>query len=74
MAPTPSLQKKTAAPVSRGNYVFVPTLPVIYTPTHHVDIMRTLEEDPPTEKVWKDNRLEKYGVIVVSGGVSTVAA
>lgn len=30
--------------------------------------MCTLEEEPPTEKVWKDKGLEKYGVIAVSGG------
>ena len=39
----------------------------MYTPTHHVDIMCTLEEEPPTEKVWKDKGLDKYGVIAVSG-------
>lgn len=51
-----------------GDQIFVPTAPFKYTPTHHVDIMCTLEEDPPTEKVWVDKGLEKYGVIAVSGG------
>jgi hypothetical protein len=46
----------------------VPTAPFKYTPTHHVDIMCTLEEEPPTEQVWVDKGLEKYGVIAVSGG------
>lgn len=50
-----------------GDQIFVPTSPFVYTPTHHVDIMCTLEEEPPTEKVWKDKGLEKYGVIAVSG-------
>eukprot|EP00984_Skeletonema_dohrnii_P012423 scaffold5038_cov147-Skeletonema_dohrnii-CCMP3373.AAC.5 len=51
-----------------GDQIFVPTAPFKYTPTHHVDIMCTLEEEPPTEKVWKEKGLEKYGVIAVSGG------
>jgi len=49
-----------------GDQIFVPTAPFSYVPTHHVDIMCTLEEEPPTEKVWKDKGLEKYGVIAVS--------
>ena len=57
-----------------GDQIFVPTSPFEYTPTHHVDIMCTLEEDPPTEKVWKDKGLDKYGVIAVSGGKSGDAA
>lgn len=51
-----------------GDQIFVPTSPFEYTPTHHVDIMCTLFEEPPTEKVWKDRGLEKYGVIAVSSG------
>jgi hypothetical protein len=50
-----------------GDQIFVPTAPFLYTPTHHVDIMCTLEEEPPSAKVWKDKGLEKYGVIAVSG-------
>jgi len=50
-----------------GDQIFVPTAPFRYEPTHHVDIMCTLEEEPPTAKVWKDKGLEKYGVIAVSG-------
>jgi hypothetical protein len=30
--------------------------------------MCTLESDPPTENVWREKGLEKYGVIAVSGG------
>ena len=51
-----------------GDQIFVPTAPFAYTPTHHVDIMCTLESDPPTENVWREKGLEKYGVIAVSGG------
>lgn len=36
--------------------------------------MCTLEEDPPTEKVWQDKGLDKYGVIAVSGGNNGDAA
>ena len=57
-----------------GDQIFVPTSPFEYTPTHHVDIMCTLEEDPPTEKVWQDKGLDKYGVIAVSGGNNGDAA
>lgn len=51
-----------------GDQIFVPTAPFRYTPTHHVDIMCTLEEEPPTARVWSDKGLDKYGVIAVSGG------
>ena len=51
-----------------GDQIFVPTAPFRYTPTHHVDIMCTLEEEPPTAKVWSDKGLDKYGVIAVSEG------
>lgn len=57
-----------------GDQIFVPTAPFKYTPTHHVDIMCTLEEEPPTEKVWVDKGLSKYGVIAVSGGEKGDAA
>lgn len=49
-----------------GDQIFVPTAPFSCTPTHHVDIMCTLEEEPPTAKVWQDKGLDKYGVIAVS--------
>jgi len=49
-----------------GDQIFVPTSPFVCAPTHHVDIMCTLETDPPTEKVWKEKGLEKYGVIAVT--------
>ncbi|KAL3817304.1 hypothetical protein ACHAXA_003045 [Cyclostephanos tholiformis] len=57
-----------------GDQIFVPTAPFKYSPTHHVDIMCTLEKEPPTEKVWREKGLEKYGVIAVSGGDSGDAA
>mmetsp|Transcript_19706 Transcript_19706/g.41322 ORF Transcript_19706/g.41322 Transcript_19706/m.41322 type:complete len:569 (-) Transcript_19706:66-1772(-) len=57
-----------------GDQIFVPTSPFNAAPTHHVDIMCTLEEEPPTAKVWKDKGLDKYGVIAVSGGGSGDAA
>ncbi len=57
-----------------GDQIFVPTSPFKCSPTHHVDIMCTLEKEPPTEKVWKEKGLEKYGVIAVSGGDSGDAA
>ena len=57
-----------------GDQIFVPTSPFEYKPTHHVDIMCTLYEEPPTAKVWKDRGLEKYGVIAVSSGEKGDAA
>ena len=57
-----------------GDQIFIPTSPFIYTPTHHVDIMCTLEQEPPTAQIWKEKGLEKYGVIAVSGGDSGDAA
>lgn len=36
--------------------------------------MCTLFEEPPTEKVWRDRGLEKYGVIAVSAGEGGDAA
>ena len=57
-----------------GDQIFVPTSPFECTPTHHVDIMCTLEKEPPTENVWKEKGLGKYGVIAVSGGDSGDAA
>jgi hypothetical protein len=36
--------------------------------------MCTLEKEPPTENVWREKGLEKYGVIAVSGGDSGDAA
>ena len=57
-----------------GDQIFVPTSPFKCSPTHHVDIMCTLEKEPPTAKVWREKGLEKYGVIAVSGGDSGDAA
>ena len=57
-----------------GDQIFVPTSPFEYTPTHHVDIMCTLFEEPPTEEVWRERGLEKYGVIAVSSGAKGDAA
>jgi hypothetical protein len=57
-----------------GDQIFIPTSPFVYTPTHHVDIMCTLEQEPPTAQIWKEKGLEKYGVIAVSGGDSGDAA
>lgn len=48
-----------------GDQIFVPTAPFSSVPTHHVDILCTLEEEPPTAAVWEDKGLEKYGVIAV---------
>lgn len=48
-----------------GDQIFVPTAPFSAAPTHHVDILCTLEEEPPTAAVWKAKGLEKYGVIAV---------
>jgi len=60
-----------------GDQIFVPTAPFQYTPTHHVDIMCTLEgegDEPPTEKEWTERGLDKYGVIAVAKGESGDAA
>jgi len=58
-----------------GDQVFVPSAPYKYTPTHHVDILCTLLGDTaPTAEEWKDQGLEKYGVIAVLDGPHQNAA
>jgi hypothetical protein len=47
-----------------GDQVFLPSAAFLYTPTHHIDIMCTLlGESAPTAEEWKEQGLEKYGVI-----------
>ncbi len=58
-----------------GDQVFVPSAPYLYTPTHHVDILCTLLGDTaPTAEEWKDQGLDKYGVIAVLKGPAQDAA
>jgi hypothetical protein len=47
-----------------GDQVFIPSASFQYTPTHHIDIMCTLlGETAPTSTEWKEQGLDKYGVI-----------
>lgn len=47
-----------------GDQVFLPSASFQYTPTHHIDIMCTLlGEAAPTAEEWKEQGLDKYGVI-----------
>jgi hypothetical protein len=49
-----------------GDQVFLPSVDFTYNPTHHIDIMCTLLGDSaPTADEWKEQGLEKYGVIAV---------
>jgi hypothetical protein len=46
-----------------GDQIFVPTVPVGYSPTHHVDILCSLGP-MVSEKEWTDRGLQNYGLIV----------
>ena len=48
-----------------GDQVFIPTAPVEYTVTHHIDILCSLGP-MPTETVWKEKGMDKYGLIAVN--------
>ena len=48
-----------------GDQVFVPTVPVEYTITHHVDILCSLGPTP-SEAEWKAKGMDKYGLIAQS--------
>lgn len=48
-----------------GDQVFIPTVGVTYTPSHHVDILAALGPMPSAEE-WKAKGLEKYGLIAVN--------
>lgn len=45
--------------------VFIPTAPVEYIPTHHIDILCSLGPMPSAEE-WVAKGLEKYGLIAVN--------
>jgi hypothetical protein len=45
-----------------GDQVFIPTAPVEYTVTHHIDILCSLGP-MPTEAQWAEKGMEKYGLI-----------
>mmetsp|Transcript_12141 Transcript_12141/g.10978 ORF Transcript_12141/g.10978 Transcript_12141/m.10978 type:complete len:537 (-) Transcript_12141:68-1678(-) len=45
-----------------GDQIFIPTVPVEYKVSHHVDILCSLGP-LPTEEVWKEKGLDKYGLI-----------
>lgn len=45
--------------------VFIPTVPIAYTPSHHVDILCTLGPMPSAED-WERKGLDKYGLIAVN--------
>jgi hypothetical protein len=45
--------------------VFIPTVPVTYTPTHHVDILCSLGPMPSAEE-WERKGMDKYGLIAVN--------
>ena len=48
-----------------GDQVFIPTVPVEYTVSHHVDILCSLGP-MPSEEVWKEKGMDKYGLIAQS--------
>lgn len=48
-----------------GDQVFVPTVPVEYPITHHVDILCSLGPTP-SEAEWKAKGMDKYGLIAQS--------
>jgi len=56
-----------------GDQIFVPTVSYAYTPTAHADILCTLGPMPSAQQ-WKDNGLEKYGLVAVarSGGACQI--
>ena len=56
-----------------GDQVFIPTAPVEYTVTHHVDILCSLGP-MPTEAEWREKGMDKYGLIAqnVAGNAAQV--
>jgi hypothetical protein len=56
-----------------GDQVFIPTAPVTYTVTHHVDILCSLGPMMTAEE-WKEKGMDKYGLIAqnASGGAAQV--
>jgi hypothetical protein len=48
-----------------GDQIFIPTAPVEYKVSHHADILCSLGP-MPTEEVWREKGLEKYGLIAQS--------
>ncbi|KAL3906687.1 MAG: hypothetical protein SGARI_003887 [Bacillariaceae sp.] len=49
-----------------GDQVFLPSVDFVYKPTYHIDIMCTLLGDScPNAEEWKEQGLDKYGVIAV---------
>lgn len=56
-----------------GDQVFIPTAPVEYKVTHHVDILCSLGP-MPTEAEWKEKGMDKYGLIAqnIAGNAAQV--
>lgn len=50
-----------------GDQVFIPTVPVAYTVTHHADILCSLGP-MLSESEWKAKGMEKYGLIAQAAG------
>lgn len=50
-----------------GDQIFIPTIPIAYNVTHHVDILCSLGP-MPSEEEWKAKGLDKYGLI--ASGIS----
>jgi hypothetical protein len=48
-----------------GDQVFIPTVPIEYSVTHHVDILCSLGP-MPSEQDWKEKGMDKYGLIAQS--------
>ena len=57
--------RKGRVSVYWGDQLFVPTVPIKYTPAFHVDILAKLGPMPSAED-WKAKGLEKYGLIAAS--------
>jgi hypothetical protein len=53
-----------------GDQVFIPTVPVAYSATHHVDILCSLGP-MLSEEEWKEKGMEKYGLIAQGADGST---
>jgi hypothetical protein len=50
-----------------GDQIFVPTVPVEYVVSHHVDILCSLGPMPSAEE-WKEKGNQNYGLVAKAGG------
>jgi hypothetical protein len=57
--------RKGRVSVFWGDQIFIPTLPTVYTPTHHADILAKLGPMPDAAS-WQVGRLDRYGLVAVA--------